>query len=272
MRRSPFVFFAVLLGLCAFVAAWHNRASSNGAMALPAGASVGAMSPLLRGFNGVGAWASDVGRAVFQRGSSVEENARLKARVAEVEAQNTRLVALSRENENLRRLLKAPTPSGGKRVAASIVAFDATDTSRELVLNVGARQGVREKDTVFASEGVVGQIKSVGPTVCRVSLPTALGANIGAKVARSGAAGVLEGSGETLCRLQYLSDSADVREGDTVVTSGLVSGKGQIYPGGFPLGRVSRVRRNPTLSQTEALVEPFARAENLSAVWVRTAS
>jgi rod shape-determining protein MreC len=276
MRRSPFLFLFVLLLICAGAVWWQKSSSrpERGGMSLPAGASLAVLSPFGRALNGVGAWASDVGRALFRRDGIVAENERLRARVAELQTQNDALKPLQRENDEMRRLMKLPAIGGGRIVNANVVAYDATDVARSLVLNVGSRQGVRAKDVVYAADGVVGQVATVSPSVCTVLLLTDLRSGIGARTGRNGARGVLQGQGgggEALCKLAYLPDWADVREGDTVLTSGEVRGRGQIYPGGMTLGRIVRVRKNKTLSQTEAFVLPSADLSRLDVVRVRTA-
>jgi rod shape-determining protein MreC len=56
-------------------------------------------------------------------------------------------------------------------------------------------------------------------------------------VERSRAQGVVLGAGEDLLRMEYVSGVADVKAGDTIVTSGIDG----IYPKGFVIGRVESV-------------------------------
>jgi rod shape-determining protein MreC len=59
-------------------------------------------------------------------------------------------------------------------------------------------------------------------------------------IERSRAAGVVVGTdGDPPLRMEYVSNLADVNPGDIVVTSGIEG----IYPRGFVIGRVERVRR-----------------------------
>jgi rod shape-determining protein MreC len=61
------------------------------------------------------------------------------------------------------------------------------------------------------------------------------------------------------------SDAADVREGDTVLTSGL----SDIFPRGLVLGRVLKVERDKRYSRLTAQVEPAVPFDQVSAVNVR---
>ena len=66
--------------------------------------------------------------------------------------------------------------------------------------------------------------------------------NVDAMIERTGARGILHGTGERnryAAQIEYLQRTDDVRVGDTVVTSGL----GCRFPAGLLLGRVSAVTR-----------------------------
>ena len=82
-------------------------------------------------------------------------------------------------------------------------------------------------------------------------------AAVGAKVARTGAHGVVHGTGDAVLELAYVTSLADIQVGDLVVTSGDDS----IYPPGLEIGRIRRVvegapvpglPRLPTLARPEA--------------------
>jgi rod shape-determining protein MreC len=62
-------------------------------------------------------------------------------------------------------------------------------------------------------------------------------AGAGALVERSRAQGVVLGSAEDLLQMEYVASIADVKPGDTIVTSGIDG----IYPKGFVIGTVQRV-------------------------------
>lgn len=262
------VLVAALLGVG--LVGWQNAAASRGGVAAPAGVAAASLSPVQRALKASGAWLSDVGRVAVRRGDLASENARLQARVADLEGQNARLSRLRRENEELRRLLQMPKTDGGRAVAAEIVSYDATDFARRVTLNVGARAGVRPKDVVYCAQGLVGQVTQVAPLTCVVALliDRELG-RTGAMTARTFAKGVVQGTGERICKLSYLDFGADVREGDLVTTSGLLTGRGAIFPKGIVIGRVIKVEKDKTYSRQDAYLEPSAPFDRLSAVWVR---
>ncbi|MGH8609664.1 MAG: rod shape-determining protein MreC, partial [Gammaproteobacteria bacterium] len=66
--------------------------------------------------------------------------------------------------------------------------------------------------------------------------------------------------------LSYVSVTADIRKGDLLVTSGL----GGRFPGGYPVGEVTKVVTNPGESFAKVLATPSARvaeAREVLLVW-----
>lgn len=266
-RISSPVFVAALLVLCAVLVWWQKNASRHGAMSAPASASLGAVGTTNRVLGGVGGWLGGVGHAIIGRGGLAQENVDLRARVTDLEGQNTRLTRYRLENDELRRLLKAPAAQGGRSIVANIVALDASNFTRRVTLDVGSRQGVRAKDVVYVAQGVAGQVVEVAPLTCVVLLLTDGDSGaIGATTSRTSAKGLLFGTGGARCRFEIFgSYYADVRSGDLVLTSGL----SDIFPRGLVLGRIVKIRRDKSYSRLTAEVEPAAPLDNLSSVLVR---
>lgn len=273
MRRS-FVYVLTLFLLAGVLVWWQNRASLTGKMSPPAALMFSVLRPGQRVVNSVGGWIGDVGKTMFQRGDIISQNEDLRGRLADLEGQNLRLQRYLRENEELKALLKTPKPPGGQPVAAQIVSFDTSEYTQRFFINVGHRQGVRAKDIVFTAHGVVGQIINSDyqllplPT-SEVLLLTDRRSGVGASIARSGAVGVVQGTGGELCKLDYLDFHADVREGDTVLTSGLVVKSGGVFPKGLVIGRVVKVERDKTLSRLSAYIDPAVPFDRITTVWVR---
>ena len=90
--------------------------------------------------------------------------------------------------------------------------------------------------------------------------------SIYAVVQREGsrASGVVEGAGQGRMVLKWVSQTADLRPGDAVVTSG----RGGTYPGGLAIGRIVAVQRNDVASFQEADVQPAVDARHLETVLI----
>jgi rod shape-determining protein MreC len=275
-RSSPPVTIIVLLVLCAGLVAWHYAARRQGGISAPESGAFIVLRPVQRTLIWAGDWVSDLGRVMFRRRSIISENEELRGRVAHLEGTNRRLVRYRNENEELRTLLKMPKPTGGQIIAADVVSMDATDYARRIVLNVGSRDGVRDKDVVFVAEGLVGQVVAVSGKVpldsCTVLLLTDRMSSVLAMTGRTMARGIVRGNvpevsrDRRLCKMEFVDYRADVREGDLVMTSGVPS---EIFPKGLIIGEVLKVNRDKRYSLLTADIDPAVPFDRISAVWTR---
>ncbi|MHB9133132.1 MAG: rod shape-determining protein MreC [Armatimonadota bacterium] len=163
---------------------------------------------------------------------------------------------LQDENRRLTELLHLKNRVRTTAVAAEVIGWVNTPWEGSLILGKGEADGIEPRMVVLTPEGVVGSIYTVTAHTAEV-LPLTDPSNsggIGAMTARTKAVGVLKGIGNGQCRIAYLSGEADVKEGDMVLTSGL----GPIFPRGLPLGTVTKVERDTTISSRVAVVKPAA--------------
>lgn len=175
-----------------------------------------------------------------------------------------RMRALEAENTRLRALLALRDTAPVSAATAEIIGRSNSPWQGYLLIGSGAAEGVAPHMVVLTPDGVLGQVATVGRQTAKVIPLTDRESGIGAMVERSHVKGVLKGSGEATCQLQYLAGDADVRIGDQVLTSGLV----QIFPRGLPLGRVTAVTHDATLSTRTATVIPAANPETAEMVVV----
>ncbi len=268
MRISPW-HWTLGAATLAILVAWQTVAAGRGALALPDSAATVGLSPLQIGVRAGGQYLSDVGHVIVRRDDLASQNARLQSELDESRAQNARLLGLSRENQELRALLKMPDLPGGVSITAPVISSETSPLSRRLTLGVGARAGVQTRDVAYSAQGVVGQVTRVGEMTSVVTLIIDRQGALGARVGRSGAQGVVTGDGSLLARLDYLPYDADVRAGDTVLSSGLARDSGAVFPPGLVIGRVRSVEKNRVTSQQSATIEPAVPFESLSVVKVR---
>jgi rod shape-determining protein MreC len=183
------------------------------------------------------------------------ENTELKR----VETANARQLLqveqLAQENRQLRELMGARDRTAVKSVVAEVL-YDTRDPfSRKLVLDKGLQQGVGVGQPVVDPQGVVGQVTRVFPLSAELTLVTDRNMTIPVQVQRNGLRAIASGGPDPgRMELRYMSVNADLKEGDTVVTSGLDS----LYPAGLPVGRIVTVDRGRTGNFARVVVEPVA--------------
>lgn len=112
---------------------------------------------------------------------------------------------------------------------------------KTILINRGTRDGLKEGCPVLTDEGVVGRIVETSWNVSRVLLLIDNNSNIDALVQESRAQGILQGRGADGCILKYVQSSEEVREGDSVISSGLAG----VFPKGLLLGVVRKVEKEP---------------------------
>ena len=194
-----------------------------------------------------------------------EENAVLRESIAQLELQLQQQNALARQARSLHRLLELRNSIDLLTLPAKVIAVDATPWFRTFTVNRGTGDGVQQDFAVIAPNGVVGRvIGTPGPRAAKVQLLIDRNAAAGALIARTRAAGVVAGvDGQSLLRMDYVSNLEDVRIGDSVVTSGTDG----IYPKGFVIGTIRNVQRGEDLYKT-ILVDPVVDFGNLENVLI----
>jgi rod shape-determining protein MreC len=160
------------------------------------------------------------------------ENAYLK-----VKLQQTRELAL--QGESLRKALDLRDRSNLPMRAAEIIGTSATADFRTVTVDRGTADAIHADMAVVAAEGVVGRVVLPAKHAAKVQLLLDRSAAAAVKVERSGAQGIVLGSGESLLRLEYVSTSADLKVGDMLVTSGIDG----VYPPGFAVGKIETLER-----------------------------
>ncbi|MGH8272815.1 MAG: rod shape-determining protein MreC [Gammaproteobacteria bacterium] len=187
--------------------------------------------------------------------SLVAENRRLKHDYLLAQIQLERLESVKRENRRLRELLNAAGSMRGRVVAASVLAMNTDPFANRITINAGHNTGVVKEQPLLDAYGIVGQTLHVGPITSQVMLISDPASAVPVEISRTGLATVAVGTGNlNRITLPYLPNSADVKAGDKLLTSGL----GGIYPRGYPVGVVTSVTPQPGSQFAKIEARPFA--------------
>ena len=168
------------------------------------------------------------------------ENAQLKRDLAAAKLLLQQERALAHRTDALSRLLDLKTRTRLETMAAEVIAGPATPEFRTVTIGKGTAVGIRPDMAVLAPNGVVGRIIVPSASASKVQLLVDRNAAAGALVERSRSQGVVLGEGDSTMRLDFINSAADIRVGDTIVTSGIDG----IYPKGFLIGKVEKVERS----------------------------
>jgi len=195
----------------------------------------------------VSAWVYDT---FSSRESLLTENAKLQARAVLLQRRVQKLAALSAENIRLRELLNSSSLVNDNVTVAEIIGVAPDPFRHEIIINKGAKNGVFMGLPVLDAQGLMGQVIEVGPFVSRALLISDSSHAIPVQINRNGVRAIAVGGGSLdLLVLTHVPDTADVVEGDILVSSGL----GLRFPRGYPVGVVTRVQHDP--GESFAIVE-----------------
>jgi rod shape-determining protein MreC len=197
---------------------------------------------------------------VTTRQQLMDENQHFRLNELVFQEQAMQLDILKQENERLRTLLASPLRSELKKMVAEILSVDSDPYSHQLVINRGARDGVYEGQPVLDALGIVGQILHVGQTTSRIILITDTSHAVPVRVKRNGLRLLASGSGQ-IDRLNhnFVPQSADVKIGDVLVTSGL----GGKYPEGYPVATISYISNDESREFLRVYSKPIAQIDRL---------
>lgn len=174
------------------------------------------------------------------------------------------LTELKLENERLTKLLDFKKSTSMELLGAKVIARDLSLDHTSIRINRGTRDGLKKLQGVITVEGVVGYILRADTDSSLVIAVTDRSAAIDAIVQRTRARGLVSGKNLSSCRLRYLERADDVAPGDMIVTSGLQG----YFPKGFPIGKLTSVRKTDFGISQEAELQPVVNPANLEEVFV----
>ena len=170
----------------------------------------------------------------------LEKNREYEARHLENRVQLQKLDILEKENTRLRKLLSATPKTTERLLIAEIINVDVDPYRQLIVLNKSKSNGVYAGQPIIDAQGVMGQIIHVGPLSSTAILITDASHAIPVQVDRNGLRTIAFGTGNiNELAIRNLTHNADIREGDTLITSGL----GGHFPPNYPVAVVTKVER-----------------------------
>ncbi len=170
------------------------------------------------------------------------DNDELQARLLILERRALKYAALASENNELRRLMNSSEVLDDRVIVSEVVSVSPDPFAHELVINKGRSDGVHEGQAILDAGGLMGQVIQVSQITARVLLVSDSSHAVPVEVVRNGLRAILLGTGKAnSLELVHVPDTANIREGDLLVSSGL----GGRFPRGYPVAEVSRISKEP---------------------------
>jgi rod shape-determining protein MreC len=229
---------------------------------------------------GVDAWNWVSGLASAR--DSTEKLKQLEAQIGQYQVRSQadqEELARLRAIANFRKATLQQYPS----VSGPVIEQSPSVYQNTVTIGIGSDQGVSANDPVVAptedSGALIGKVVQVAPEQAQVQLlidPDSY-VTAGVQGERNAVGVIASASGQTgVLSLELIPNAVHVSEGDTVVTQGFQT-KGQgggpdltsQFPPGIPIGRVTQVSSNDTVSDNKVIqVSPFVDFRNLTDVLV----
>ncbi len=199
-----------------------------------------------------------VDSTISTRGALQARVSVLERRVLELSQASQQYLAVREENGRLRALLGSRERLGRDVLVAEIVGVLPGVDRHQVMIDKGTWDGLRDGLAVIDEHGMVGQVVETASSSARVLLVSDVSHAMPVQVVRNNLRGIVTGSGQLdLLQLDYIPDSADIREGDVLVSSGL-AGR---FPSGYPVGVVSAVTKGNGEAFAQVQARPSAQLD-----------
>ncbi|HSA65737.1 MAG TPA: rod shape-determining protein MreC [Nitrospira sp.] len=180
-----------------------------------------------------------------------DENRRLRQEMEWLRGENSQLREAAAATQRLTSLLQFKEQALPSMVAAQVIGRDSSNRYKSVILNKGESDGIQKDMGVITPAGVVGRVVKTTGATSVVLLLTDPNNAIAGLIQRTRDEGIVEGVPQGRAKLKYIPMLSAVKEGDRVVTSGLVGG----FPRGLAIGTITSIdREEGALFQTAELV------------------
>jgi rod shape-determining protein MreC len=207
--------------------------------------------------------------AILSRRELIQQNENLRRENQQLKFLQLQSAATARENDQLRAAIGWQQQKPWKLKLANVVMRDPANWWRTAQIDLGNRNGLTVNLPILSPEGfLIGRVSSVDQFKSQIILIGDPNCRVSARVENPthdigvlGAGGPLD---DSLVGLSYLSSGANLKSGQSVVTSG----EGGIFPPGIPIGQIVDARQVEFGLYTEARVKLNANLGALEEVWV----
>ena len=209
-------------------------------------------------------WVNDQGSDTAQL---VSENEYLEGKLIELKARLQIQNNLVLENQKLTQLLDATYTIPEHQITlAHIKSVSQSRLKKQVIINKGSKDSVRNTQLAVGSDGVIGQVTQVTPLYSTIRLITDPTQHMPVKNVRNGIRGITKGlaTNERGMVVEFIPLDSDVKLGDIFVTSGI----GTTYPPGYLVGKVSSIDKPPNEAFLTILLKPIQNMDKLEFVLI----
>jgi rod shape-determining protein MreC len=193
-----------------------------------------------------------------------EENRKLRYANMTLQLEKSRYIEAYYENQRLRDLIGFASFQTLSCKPAAVIGSDKSFGIKSILIDVGSEQGVRPNMALGCSQGLVGKIIDVSLFSSVGQLLTDYNFRVAARIQRSRDTGIFHALDDDIGFLDGVHHRADVRPGDTVITTGASS----LFPEGLPIGVVTKIDSTESKLFKRVYIKPSVDFSKLEEVFV----
>lgn len=201
-----------------------------------------------------------------------KENETLKSKNSQLKQKAAAYDSLKNENAELKRMFKFKEEhSQYDYVGGDIVLKSGSGILKGYVINKGTKDGIKPGMAVINDAGLIGKVTSAANNYCKIETISSENVSVAALIQRTQVndcivTGYTDNADKSknLAILTMLPLNSDIKEGDTIVTSGI----GSDYPKDIIIGKVTSVEDNKGKMEREAIIEPAVDFTRLQRVFI----
>ncbi|MDJ1007609.1 MAG: rod shape-determining protein MreC [Paracoccaceae bacterium] len=164
-----------------------------------------------------------------------EQNQELRRELRQMRSWREAALQLEQQNAKLLDLNNVRLDPKLTYVTGVVLADSGSPFRQSVLLNVGARDGIRDGWATTDGLGLVGRISGVGQNSSRVLLLTDPESRVPVTIQPSGQDAMLTGDNTRLPLIEFVEVPEAVRPGDRVISSG----DGGVFPAGLLVGQIA---------------------------------
>lgn len=223
-------------------------------------ATRGVSAPLSLFFTQLSGKTSGMFSGLLNLGKLQKDNAELKDNVNKLQAEVAQLTEAKKENEQLKKDLGFVTVNNFQYEPAEVVAYDPSNLRGMLTINKGSQAGLKSGMAVISDGFMIGRVSDVSEKSAKIQLITDPTSAIPVTLKSANTNGLAKGGIGFGLTMQKIPQGEQIKEGDTVISSGL----GGEIPKGLILGVIEKITRQENSLFIDANVRPSADMGNLT--------
>lgn len=166
----------------------------------------------------------------------VVQNQELRRELQQMKSWKEAALQLRQENARLLDLNNVQLDPRLTYVTGEVLADSGSPFRQSVLLNIGARDGLRDGWAAMDGIGLVGRISGLGDSTARVVLLTDTSSRIPVRIQPLGETALIMGDNSSAPPIDFVENPEKVRPGDRVISSG----DGGVLPAGLLIGQVAQ--------------------------------